>query len=458
MKAIDHHLYNRNQYLYYRCTLPRNLHSILDTREIRISLGTQDTTLARLYVAKLDVEVENLLNQIYSSLENSSDTQDIDRIQKMIVSGSEAIKLKAGLPQRQRLSFDHLVCRSGGGRERLFSYVCEEYLKDCVTNSSKTIAHKRQTYLIFQSICGDISFDDVSKVNARQFKSVMLKCPPNLTKTQEVASYLEVDWNNLPDKTPQSLVTVNSRLVAMTSLFVWAERNDLYEGKNPFSGLMIKKADTKANKRLPFSSSMLMCLFSSPLYKGCKGSSLTERFEVGTLLIKDHKYWIPLIGLYTGMRLNEICQLLTDDIQCIDGVWVIDIDEGEGKKLKTISSRRRVPIHDFLIKQGLLDYIQEQGSGRVFKALPSDGNGSYSYKFSKEFAIILKALNLKQAGICFHSFRHTFIDGLRNAGVEKAIAMKLVGHHSTNDIHSGYGYGHSLEVLQEQINKLSFPI
>lgn len=86
------------------------------------------------------------------------------------------------------------------------------------------------------------------------------------------------------------------------------------------------------------------------------------------------------------------------------------------------------------------------------------GQGSYSYKFSKEFTAILKSVGLKEQGLCFHSFRHTFIDGLRNAGVEKSIAMKLVGHHSSNDIHNGYGYGHSLEVLQEHINKLSFPV
>lgn len=36
--------------------------------------------------------------------------------------------------------------------------------------------------------------------------------------------------------------------------------------------------------------------------------------------------------------------------------------------------------------------------------------------------------------------------------------MKLVGHHSSNDIHNSYGYGHSFEVLQEHIDKLSFPV
>jgi len=85
--------------------------------------------------------------------------------------------------------------------------------------------------------------------------------------------------------------------------------------------------------------------------------------------------------------------------------------------------------------------------------------------YSRQIKFIANLDFLRKLSLCFlkcnkpvaHSW-HTFIDGLRNAGVEKSIAMKLVGHHSSNDIHNGYGYGHSLEVLQEHIDKLSFPI
>ncbi len=437
MKAIEHHLYIRGRYYYYRSALPQNLHQVFSRKEVCVSLQTQDRALARLYVAKLDIEIQNLIHQVY-------DARDIEAAQNIIMLGIEGMKGKVGLPQRQSFNLG-LLSSSMGGAHKPFSQVAREYLNDCVTNSPKTIEHKRQTYEIFQSICGDVSFNSIAKNEARKFKAVMLKTPANLTKILGVRSYKNVDWDNLPKKEPQSLVTVNNRLIAMTSLFMWGERNDLFKGKNPFSGLIISKAKKHANKRPPFSNQQLQTLFSYLM-------------DTDRVVTKDYKYWIPLIGLYTGMRLNEICQLLVSDIMCVDGVWIINIDDNDHKKLKTASSRRRIPVHKRLIDLGLLAYVKEQDSPRLFKSLPVSGQGSYSYKFSKEFTSILKSLGLKEQGLCFHSFRHTFIDGLRNAGVEKSIAMKLVGHHNSNDVHNGYGYGHSLEVLQEHINKLSFPV
>lgn len=333
MKAIEHHLYIRGRYYYYRSALPQNLHQVLSRKEVCVSLKTQDRALARLYVARLDIEIQSLINQVYTA-------KDIETAQSIVTLGIEEMKRKAGLPQRQSFNLD-LLSSHTGGTNKSFSRVAREYLQDCVTNSPKTIEHKRQTYEIFQSILGDVPFKSISRNEARKFKSLMLKTPANLTKILGVRSYKDVDWNSLPKKEPQSLVTVNNRLIAMTSLFMWGERNDLYNGKNPFLGLAVKNAKVNANKRPPFSNQQLQTLFSCPTY-------------TGRTVTKDYKYWIPLIGLYTGMRLNEICQLLVDDIMCVDGVWIINIDDNDHKKLKTASSRRRIPVHKRLIDLGPL--------------------------------------------------------------------------------------------------------
>ncbi len=340
MKAVDYRLYSRNNHLYYRYVLPRPLQLVFPHKEIKVSLSTQDIALARLYVAKLDIEIQSLINQIYNA-------QDIDAVRTLVMNGIEGMKGKVGLPQRKNLNFDLLS--QGGGTQQLFSFIAQEYLKDCVSNSPKTIEHKRQTYEMFQSICGDLSFKTITKVEARQFKAVMLRMPANLTKILKVKSYAGIDWKNLPDRDKQSLVTVNNRLISMTALFMWAERNDLYDGRNPFSAMMIKKAEVSANRRPPFTMLQLQTLFSCPIYKGCKGMQPKERLETGRLVIKDYKYWIPLIGLYTGMRLNEICQLLVGDIKCVDGVWIINIDDNDNKKLKTASSRDAPRSDDFFL-------------------------------------------------------------------------------------------------------------
>jgi integrase len=53
----------------------------------------------------------------------------------------------------------------------------------------------------------------------------------------------------------------------------------------------------------------------------------------------------------------------------------------------------------------------------------------------------------------FHSFRHTFITMLTNAGVREEIRKKLSGHSDHGDVHARYTH-HDLRILREAIDKL----
>ena len=70
-------------------------------------------------------------------------------------------------------------------------------------------------------------------------------------------------------------------------------------------------------------------------------------------------YWIPIIALYTGMRLEEIGQLLVSDIKCKNSIWYFDVNSSEDKQLKNKSSVRRVPIHYDLIELEFIKYMKE---------------------------------------------------------------------------------------------------
>jgi len=67
MQAIERRLYSRNSYFYYRYILPRNLKPLFPNKEIKVSLITKDLALARLYVVKLDIEVQSLINNVYQA-------------------------------------------------------------------------------------------------------------------------------------------------------------------------------------------------------------------------------------------------------------------------------------------------------------------------------------------------------------------------------------------------------
>lgn len=62
---------------------------------------------------------------------------------------------------------------------------------------------------------------------------------------------------------------------------------------------------------------------------------------------------VALIGMYSGMRLNEICSLTVDRITNVEGVMCIEVREG-----KTRSSVRFVPVHSKI--QPLIKKLSEK--------------------------------------------------------------------------------------------------
>jgi integrase len=158
------------------------------------------------------------------------------------------------------------------------------------------------------------------------------------------------------------------------------------------------------------------------------------------------------------MRLGEILQLLKSDVKEENGVWYFNVSKGEGKSLKTASSKRRVPIHRSLIDLGLLDHIKSgQQSGRVFPEIKKGTDGYHSHHFSKWWGRYAGHVGFKSSRTAFHSFRHNFLDALRAAETPEYINKALAGH-SDNSVHSQYGGGAMLSQLKTAIDKVSYDI
>ncbi len=143
--------------------------------------------------------------------------------------------------------------------------------------------------------------------------------------------------------------------------------------------------------------------------------------------LHPYYYWIPLITRYSGSRLNEACQLYAEDIKEIDGIYCFHFDKKfEGQRIKNKSSIRVVPIHEELIKKGFLAFVKSKKSGRLFPELPLV-KGYYSNNASKWFSRRRKNLGLGK-GFDAHSFRHSFINELKQKLVSKELVEKSVGH------------------------------
>ncbi|WP_315825592.1 MULTISPECIES: tyrosine-type recombinase/integrase [unclassified Bradyrhizobium] len=88
-----------------------------------------------------------------------------------------------------------------------------------------------------------------------------------------------------------------------------------------------------------------------------------------------HKRWVPWVCSYTGARISEICQLRSEDIKQIDGIWCIAF-AGEAGSLKNVNAERVVPVRSALQNEGFLKFAASVRKGPLFADLAPDRFGS----------------------------------------------------------------------------------
>ncbi len=211
-------------------------------------------------------------------------------------------------------------------------------------------------------------------------------------------------------------------------------------------------------------------LFSAPLYTGCVDDE-EGYWKPGPNHPRRSRFWVPFIGLFHGLRLNEACQLLTGDVQERDGIHFLSVEEsadenGETqKRLKNRQSRREVPLHPEMIRLGFLKYVEKRNqdttSPRLFPELTAGTTGVFSGAFSKWFGRFVEKTLGSDCKATFHSFRHMFRDSARAARLPVDVVERLAGWQGKSNASSmaaHYGGGSAyLRTLAEEIARIEYP-
>lgn len=243
--------------------------------------------------------------------------------------------------------------------------------------------------------------------------------------------------------------TARDRLNWLKSLLKYASQTLEWITRHPWEGLAI---DTDAaSPRRPWSEAELQTVFTTPLHTA---HVLPTAWHSG----QDAAYWIPLIGLFSGARLGELCQLRTADVQTIEGVPVLVLtDAGEDQRIKTSAGRRSVPIHSELIRLGFLKYVEGAkavGSVSLWPALKTR-KGKPSGYFSRWFSEFRKGLGLGSYPD-FHCLRHTVRPLMRRAGFSESTMDKVTGH-ETRGSEGTVTYDHfTLTELQAAVEAIRY--
>jgi len=300
-------------------------------------------------------------------------------------------------------------------------------------------------------ILGDPPVHTVNHQRMRTFKEGLLKLPANLSSRKyagkTVAEVLKTD----SDK-KMAVSTVNKYLGFAIGVFNYAVRNN-HIPSNPAQGLQITKKKRKrgaSDRRAVFTVEDLEKLFQSKEYT-------QDDFSY------PHQFWVPLLGLFTGARLEELCQLYIEDVQLIDGIWVLDINEkSPDKKLKTADSKRQIPIHPFLVEElqfpAFVEKVKRQDYDRVWPELKKI-NHRYSHYVSRWFTAYRKSCGVTEERKAFHSFRHTFSNYLKQNDFERSMCKQLVGHTDSDMTFGVYGKKYGVQKLySDVVSKIDFGI
>jgi integrase len=291
---------------------------------------------------------------------------------------------------------------------------------------------------------GDQRVGEIDSELLRHFRDIHLASMPanenrvrsmygTNSMTESIRALAGTDWPRM------SASERDLRMKWIARMFRWAH-DQKWIRDDPCTGLRKESVLTKAERtraesarraREAFTHEELQRIFSAQWFASGRG----EKTKAGTYrTFQPFHYWLPLLGYFTGARINELAQLHLADVREDGSVWYVDINrKTPDKSLKNEWSARKVPIHSKLIELGFHEWcekLRRSGYRRLFPELSWNSTNRYAKEPIRVMSQYLEDLGMARDGTkVFHSFRH----GLNNA-LQKGTSMpdwmrkRLMGH------------------------------
>jgi integrase len=338
------------------------------------------------------------------------------------------------------------------------SQLCERLFEYKPNYIGKTESDARRAYKEMIELHGDLLLTNVKKAHVREYRDILLSLPvkgrTNKVKAMPLRKVAGMDWEHTVSRD-----TVMKQLGFISQGFVIAV-SEGWAVENPREGLIIPiKPTSKSVVRREFRPPELETAFTSHLFNKCGGSG--KEAKAGKVEIRDYRYWLPLVALYTGARLAELCQLEKTNLRQDGEIWYLEItevsddDDADEKSLKTEGSMRNVPVHHVLIEKGFIAYAQAGTKPHIFTSRYATQR-KLSHEYSKWFGRYLDKIGLVAREIVYHSFRHNFITACRSANIIKEVRENFTGH-KPQDVSGKYGsHDRLMDYLKEEIDRVEY--
>jgi integrase len=238
-----------------------------------------------------------------------------------------------------------------------------------------------------------------------------------LTTKKRSARTVATNWVNAPRR-----------------VFAWGLEERLVT-VNPFVGIKIsvpRKAETRESKAFTNMEARLI---------------LKAALGVSNIKTDAHaaQRWAPWLMAYTGARAGEITQLRGSDVQQRGSFHyaVLTPDAGTIKTRKV----RVVPLHEHIIAQGFLSFVETRGKGPLFFTPEATKGAVDPFNPKRPRAVRIRealAAWVRKLGVSDrelspnHAWRHTFKAQAERVGITEKISDAITGH-AASTVGRSYG-------------------
>lgn len=447
MPLAAHLKVSRHGVYYFRVVIPISLRPAFGGRcEIKKSLSTRDPRVAKRFAYNLSSYVLSLFDEVRQMPDFSPKRFNPDLFQKYEIDTERGIfKADSSIPRDHENMMEAIekigmlpVARSDAASPSTVAAV-----ESAVTNAIKSlplapaqaVRRPEKISVVITSYIADARGRLVEKTpdgyesNCLKFLKVVGDKYIHEVNEEDILTFKE--WcNNDTNLKKQSL---DGRLGPISGLLKYAQKNGHFPKSIPVPTegmfeLTKKQRGDVAISAEPFKVEELQKIFEPSAYlKYVSGNPA--------------RFWLPLLSLYTGARIEEVAQLHKSDLSSPQGIRILHINDLDNKKLKSKAGKRFVPIHPVLWALGWKEYLSDidrlyPDEKMVFPHLVKTKNG-YSAAVGKAFNSYLTKRGIKQKGDdqrkkVFHSFRHTMNNEMATRGASLERRCELVGHELNN--------------------------
>lgn len=311
-----------------------------------------------------------------------------------------------------------------------------------------TANQSRTTYRLWAELMGEVPVAKVTGREAGLFRELLLRLPASHGKAvgkgavrPQVSALQAIEAADAKDAIARaaakaagrpvaglvprlSLKTAARHFSAMTQLWKWLRARE-HVTALPFGGFEFPRVRSARAARDDWSEADLLRLLRSDHMRAAAAT-------------RGRDWWLVIIAMFTGMRLEEICRLRPGaDVSLVEGVPLLLVQEQLEPpppwSPKTEAGERAVPVHSLLAEAGLLEWAADRDAQGELRVVPGTRHTGPDAKLgaepSRQFSKLKMGLKVARK-TTFHSFRHNVSTTLRNedASLREAWIDAVLGH------------------------------